>query len=134
MQNPTTGDKKWITSMVLGNITRMLFSAWRFSYAFFDYFNESKQKSVATFTETASDTENVQQVSIETVDQKGQEVAQETDRVALIKEVQQKVFTVLLQTDQDQVSLQKRRLCYNECARCRRRNRCNCTQFKGQEY
>lgn len=65
------------------------------SYALLDYFYESKKKSEATFTETASDAENVQQVSIETIEQKQLEVKQETDRVALIKEVQQKVFTVI---------------------------------------
>lgn len=64
-------------------------------YGFYDYFNENKQKNVATFTETASDAKNVQQVSVETVDQKREEVNQETDRVALIKELQQKVFTVV---------------------------------------
>lgn len=64
-------------------------------YGFYDYFNETKQKTVPTFTETASDATNVQQVSVETLDQKREEVTQETDRVALIKEVQQKVFTIL---------------------------------------
>ena len=64
-------------------------------YGFYDYFNESKQQTVPHFTEIGSEPKNVQQVSVETVDQKQAEANQGTDRVALIKELQQKVFTVL---------------------------------------
>lgn len=64
-------------------------------YGFYDYFNDRKQQNVALFTEIVSEPKNVQQVSVETVDQKRAEANQGTDRVALIKEVQQKVFTIL---------------------------------------
>ena len=64
-------------------------------YGFYDYFNESNPKKEAPFTETTSKANNVQQVTLETVDQKRAEANQETDRVALIKELQQKVFTII---------------------------------------
>lgn len=79
----------WIASVVcclaLGGI----------GYGIIDSFKEGKQINEANINETANEINDAQQVELETDKQKQEEVVKETDRVALIKEVQKKVFTVI---------------------------------------
>ncbi|MFJ7736707.1 trypsin-like peptidase domain-containing protein [Lysinibacillus sp. NPDC097287] len=64
-------------------------------YGFWDYFQDQKGSPIA-YTETAdSEQIKVQQVSSEEIVKKQENHAQQVDRVTLIKEVQQKVFTVV---------------------------------------
>ncbi|MGE7114885.1 trypsin-like peptidase domain-containing protein [Lysinibacillus sp. NPDC047702] len=64
-------------------------------YAYWDYFTSSKQKENSYQEINDQEKLNALQVSTEELSKKQKNYVQQVDRVTLIKEVQQKVFTVL---------------------------------------
>ncbi|MGN4123965.1 trypsin-like peptidase domain-containing protein [Lysinibacillus sphaericus] len=64
-------------------------------YAYWDYFKDQQSNNNAYLETNDKDIVNVQPLSTEEFDKKQEDHAQQVDRVTLIKEVQQKVFTVL---------------------------------------
>lgn len=64
-------------------------------YAYWDYFTSSKQKENSFQEINDKEKLNALQVSTEELSKKQKNYVQQVDRVTLIKEVQQKVFTVL---------------------------------------
>ncbi|MFJ7953090.1 trypsin-like peptidase domain-containing protein [Lysinibacillus sp. NPDC096418] len=68
-------------------------------YGFWDYYNDNQKASGTSYKETST-IPNIQQVSTEEIKKKQENYKQDVDRVALIKEVQQKVFTVLTNSAQ----------------------------------
>lgn len=77
-------------------------------YAYWDFFSNKKSSS-ATYSEI-NDNQNLEtkQVSSEELTKKQEAHAQQVDRVTLIKEIQQKVFTILTNNAQGSGFLYKK--------------------------
>ena len=75
-------------------------------YGFWDYFSEEESKE--NYKEVNSDAEQMGQVAVVEKEERQEQYTQEVDRVTLIKEVQQKVFTVLTSYSQGSGFLYKK--------------------------
>ena len=62
-------------------------------YGFWDYYNE--EKNVHNYKEVSSDARHIEQAAVVEKEERQEQYTEGVDRVTLIKEVQQKVFTVL---------------------------------------
>ena len=62
-------------------------------YGFWDYYTD--EKSGRDYKEVGTDSQSIQQTAVAPQEERQEQYAGEVDRVTLIKEVQQKVFTVL---------------------------------------
>lgn len=77
-------------------------------YAYWDFFTD-KRNQTTTYSEVNDKQQvNTQQVSSEELTKKQEAHAQQVDRVTLIKEIQQKVFTVLSNNSQGSGFLYKK--------------------------
>lgn len=77
-------------------------------YAYWDFFNDKKSYTTAYSEINDNQKINAQQVSSEELTKKQEAHAQQVDRVTLIKEIQQKVFTVLTNNSQGSGFLYKK--------------------------
>ena len=76
------------------------------SYGFWDYFSEEKSKE--NYKEVSSDAEHIEPVAVVEKEERQEQYTEGVDRVTLIKDVQQKVFTVLTSYSQGSGFLYKK--------------------------